>query len=130
MPPLSPTGRGDGSPVVDTHAHAYTLDMPLSATAWHRPPRDATIEQYIQELDTHGVTHAVLAAASIYGDYNDYHIAALRRYPRLRSTVIVKPTTERYILEMKKADVVVGNGLKCRRVGNLPELHAEDSRLV
>jgi predicted TIM-barrel fold metal-dependent hydrolase len=131
MPPLSPTGgRGDGAPTVDTHAHAYTLDMPLSATAWHRPPRDATIEQYIQELDSHGVTHAVLAAASIYGDYNDYHIAALRRYPRLRSTVIVKPTTDRYILEMMKADGVVGIRLQFRNVANLPDLTSPDYRLL
>ena len=23
------------APVVDTHAHVYTLDMPLAGTAWH-----------------------------------------------------------------------------------------------
>jgi predicted TIM-barrel fold metal-dependent hydrolase len=122
--------RADGSPLVDVHAHVYTLSMPLSATAWHRPPRDATIEQYIQELDTHGVTHAVLAAASIYGDYNDYQIEALRRYPRLRSTVIVRPTTERYILEMMKADGVVGVRLQFRNVAHLPDLTSPDYRLL
>ena len=39
------------------------------------PPHDAPIEDYIKQLDAHGITHAVLAGASIYGDYNDYQIA-------------------------------------------------------
>ena len=31
------------APLIDTHAHVYTTDMPLSAMAWHKPPCDATI---------------------------------------------------------------------------------------
>jgi predicted TIM-barrel fold metal-dependent hydrolase len=50
------------APIVDSHAHVYTTDMPLSATAWHKPPADATIEQYVATLDQHGVKYAVLAA--------------------------------------------------------------------
>ena len=34
-------------PLVDTHAHAYTLDMPLSPTAWHRPQRDGQARQEV-----------------------------------------------------------------------------------
>ena len=41
------------APLVDSHAHVYTTDMPLSATAWHKPPADATIDQYIATLDRH-----------------------------------------------------------------------------
>jgi predicted TIM-barrel fold metal-dependent hydrolase len=26
------------APLVDSHAHVYTTDMPLSPTAWHKPP--------------------------------------------------------------------------------------------
>src|SRR4029077_7595800 len=97
--------------------------MPLSATARHRPPHDAPIENYIKELDTHGVTHAVLAAASIYGDYNDYQIDALRRYKRLRSTVIINnPLIDRYILEMMKKDGVVGVRFQRRNAQNPPDL--------
>jgi predicted TIM-barrel fold metal-dependent hydrolase len=118
-------------PLVDTHAHAYTLDMPLSPSAWHRPPHDAPIENYIKELDAHGITHAVLAAASIYGDYNDYQIAALRKYPRLRSTVIINnPLTDRYILEMMKKDGVVGVRFQRRNVANPPDLSAPEYKLL
>ena len=122
-------GLGDG-PLVDTHAHAYTLDMPLSPTAWHRPPHDAPIEDYIKQLDAHGITHAVLAGASIYGDYNDYQIAALRRYPRLRGTVIVNPSIDRYILEMMKADGVVGVRFQRRNVDSPPDLSSPEYKLL
>ena len=36
---------------------------------------------------------AVIAAASPWGDYNDYTIATLRTYPRLRGTVILRPSS-------------------------------------
>jgi len=118
-------------PKVDTHAHAYTLDMPLAPTAWHRPPHDAPIEAYIRELDTHGITHAVLAAASIYGDYNDYQIDCLRKHPRLRSTVILNnPSTDRYILEMMKKDGVVGVRFQRRNVADPPDLTAPEYKLL
>ena len=118
-------------PLVDSHAHAYTLDMPLSPSAWHRPPHDAPIETYIKELDAHGVTHAVLAGASIYGDYNDYQIDALRKYPRLRGTVIINnPLIDRYILQMMKQDGVVGVRFQRRNVDNPPDLSSPEYKLL
>ena len=33
------------APLVDSHFHLYTTDMPLAKTAWHRPDHDASIEQ-------------------------------------------------------------------------------------
>ena len=87
------------APLVDSHFHVYTTDMPLSATAWHRPPEDATIERLVDTLDRHGVTFGVLAAASLYGDYNDYMLEALRRHRRLRATAIVQPSIGRHALE-------------------------------
>lgn len=115
-------------PLVDTHAHIYTTSMPLSGTAWHRPPHDATIEQYLATLDEHGVRFAVLAAASIFGDYNDYTIAALRLHQRLRGTVIVRPDTDRYVLERMKADGVVGIRLQWRNVADTPDLTTPEYR--
>jgi predicted TIM-barrel fold metal-dependent hydrolase len=116
------------APLVDSHAHIYTTDMPLSSTAWHRPPHDATLEQYLQTLDAHGVQYGVLAAASIFGDYNDYAIDALRRHKRLRGTVIVAPTTERYVLEAMKNDGVVGVRLQWRNVRDVPDLTTPEYR--
>jgi predicted TIM-barrel fold metal-dependent hydrolase len=127
---MTTTAAGEG-PLVDTHAHAYTLDMPLSPTAWHKPPHDAPIEDFIKQLDAHGVTHAVLAGASLYGDYNDYQIAATRKYKRLRGTVIVNnPTIDRYILERMKEDGVVGVRFQRRNVDNPPDLSGPEYKML
>lgn len=117
------------APIVDSHAHVYTTDMPLSATAWHKPPTDATIEQYIATLDRHGVRCAVLAAASLFDDYNEYSIEAVRRHPqRLRTTAIVKPTIDPYIMRQMKDDGVVGVRFQWRNVKDLPDITTPDYR--
>jgi predicted TIM-barrel fold metal-dependent hydrolase len=54
-------------PLVDSHAHAYTLSMPLASTAWHRPATEATVEQYLETLDAHGVRYGVRCAARRFG---------------------------------------------------------------
>lgn len=102
--------------------------MPLAGTAWHKPPHDATVEQYLETLDAHGVEFAVLAAASLYGDYNDYAIEACRRHRRLRTTVIVSPSTDRYVLEQMKRDGVVGVRFQRRNVASPPDLTTPEYR--
>jgi predicted TIM-barrel fold metal-dependent hydrolase len=126
--PAAAVGRD--APLVDTHAHVYTTSMPLARGGWHRPPRDATIEDYLATLDAHGVGFAVLAAASLYGDYNDYTIEALRAHPRLRGTVIARPETDRYVLERMKEDGVVGIRLQWRNLRELPDLGSPEYRLL
>lgn len=116
------------APLVDSHAHVYTTDMPLSATAWHKPPADATIEQYVATLDQHGVKYAVLAAASLFDDYNEYSIEATRRHKRLRTTAIVKPTIDPYVMRMMKDDGVVGVRFQWRNVKNIPDITTPEYR--
>jgi predicted TIM-barrel fold metal-dependent hydrolase len=118
---MTPDAQTD-APLVDSHAHVYTIDMPLSETAWHKPPADATIEEYVATLDKHGVRFAVLAAASLFDDYNEYSIEAARRHERLRTTVIVKPTIDPYVMRMMKDDGVVGVRLQWRNVKSLPDI--------
>lgn len=118
------------APLVDTHAHLYTRSMPLAGSAWHTPPHDATLEQYLATLDAHGVVFGVLAAASIYGDYNDYQIDAVRRHKRLRTTVIARPDTDRRTLEQMKQDGVVGIRLQWRNVAQRPDLRSPEYRLL
>lgn len=110
------------APLVDTHAHVYTTDMPFSATAWHKPTEDATIERYVATLDEHGVKYAVIAAASLFDDYNEYSIQATRRHARLRTTAIVKPGIDPYVMRMMKDDGVVGVRFQWRNVKNLPDI--------
>lgn len=96
------------TPVVDAHVHVFTTEMPLIGNPRHRPTYSFTAEDLIATLDANGVPMAVIAAASPWGDYNDYTVAALRKYPRLRGTVILQPNVERVHLERLKADGVVG----------------------
>jgi len=108
--------------IVDCHAHVFLKDMPHVANPRHRIDWDFTIEAYLRALDEHGVGRAVLAAASPYGDYNDYLIASIRGNPRLRGTVIVKPGVEKYILELMARDNVVGVRLPYVNLPELPDL--------
>lgn len=118
------------APLVDSHAHVYTLDMPLDSGAWHKPPHDANIEQYIETLDRHGVRYAVLAAASLFGTYNDYQIDACRKHARLRTTAIIAPTTERYIMERMRENGVVGVRFQRRNNAAPPDLNSPEYRLL
>jgi predicted TIM-barrel fold metal-dependent hydrolase len=96
------------TPLVDAHVHVFTQDMPLIDNPRHAPTYSFTVEQLIATMDAHGVQFGVIAAASPWGDYNDYTIAALRAHPRLRGTVILKPSVERLVLEAMSRDGVVG----------------------
>jgi predicted TIM-barrel fold metal-dependent hydrolase len=112
-------------PVVDAHAHIFTRDMPLAARAWTHPDYDFTAEQYLGVLDEHGVAFAVISAATLFGDYNDYTLEALRRYRRLRATVIVQPDVDRATLTRMASLGVVGVRLPLRRLPQLPDLRDE-----
>ena len=87
--------KGSNMLMVDSHAHIWLKDMPLMANPRHRLDYDFSIEQYLAVLAEHGVDYAVIAAASPYGDYNDYTIESIRNRPRLRGTVILEPNVER-----------------------------------
>jgi len=110
--------------IVDAHAHVFLKDLPHVANPRHRITYDFTVEKYLQTLDEHGVERAVIAAASPYGDYNDYTIASVRGRPRLRGTVIVAPSVERYILELMARDGIVGVRLPYVNLAELPDLTA------
>lgn len=127
---MQPDGTDIEAPLVDCHAHLYTVDMPLAGTAWHSPPRNAPLEDYLATLDAHGVVFGVLAAASIYGDYNDYQIAATRRQKRLRTTIVARPGMDRYTLEAMQRDGVVGIRLQWRHVADRPDLACSEWRVL
>ncbi|MDQ2640820.1 MAG: amidohydrolase family protein [Pseudomonadota bacterium] len=118
------------APVVDSHAHIFTPDMPLADSAWMRPEYGFTAEDYLKVLDAHGVHFGVIAGISIFGQYNDYMIEALRRHKRLRGTVNIDPATDRYTLERLQADGVVGVRLQLSRRRELPDFSAENWKLL
>lgn len=115
-----------GAPRVDTHFHVYTRDMPLAASAWHKPTEDATIERLVATLDAHGVHYGVLAPASLYGDYNEYTREAVRRYPeRLRASAIVRPDIDLGALKALRDDRFVGVRFQFRDRAEPPDLRSK-----
>lgn len=105
---------------IDAHVHVFTTDMPLIDKPRHAPTYSFTHAQLIETLDANGVERAVIAAASPWGDYNDYMLEAVRAHPkRLRATAIVKPAIDRFALEaMSKAGFI---GIRLPFIG-LPQL--------
>jgi len=115
-------------PIIDTHAHVYKRDMPQPGTAWHQPPADATTQDYLATLDKAGVRFGVLAAASTYGDYNDYALEATRNNKRLRTTVIVKPDCDPCVLRDMNGSGAVGIRFQFRNVASPPDLASYEYR--
>jgi predicted TIM-barrel fold metal-dependent hydrolase len=114
---------------IDTHVHVFTQDMPLIDNPRHKPNYDFTHEQLIATMDAHGVQRAVIAAASPWGDYNDYIVEALRAHPqRLRGTIICKPTIERVVLETLANDGVLGVRLPFISMKQLPDISTFEYR--
>jgi predicted TIM-barrel fold metal-dependent hydrolase len=116
-------------PLVDSHVHVFTRDMPLVGKPRHRPDYDFTHGQLIETLDANGVALAVIAAASPWGDYNDYILAALRAHPgRLRGTAILSPMVGRSELEGMAREGFVGVRLPFMGMSELPDITGFDYR--
>lgn len=115
-------------PLVDTHFHIYTRDMPLSATAWHQPTEDASLERCLNTLDSHGVTLGVISAASLYGTYSDYVLHALKHHRRLRGTLM--PDLSWDITQMDAYDAAGFRGVRFlwRPREERPDLESEPYR--
>ena len=95
-------------PIVDAHAHILTHRMPLRPDAWAHPDYEYPVEAWLADMDAQGIAFGVLAAASLYGDYNDYTLWALGQHKRLRSTVVLDPATDVRTLKAMRDQGVVG----------------------
>src|SRR5215831_1295067 len=116
---------------IDAHVHVFTTDMPLIDTPRHAPTYSFTHDELIATLDANGVDRAVIAAASPWGDYNDYILAALRAHPaRLRGTAIFSRPVERYELEAMSGDGFVGIRLPFIGLPTLPDITTFDYRAL
>src|SRR5438874_8452547 len=108
---------------IDAHVHVFTSDMPLIDNPRHAPTYGFTHEELIATLDNNGIDRAVIAAASPWGDYNDYILAALRAHrARLRGTASVKGPVERHALEAMSRDGFVGMRLPFIGLPRLPDI--------
>ena len=108
---------------IDAHVHVFTSDMPLIDNPRHAPKHSFTHQDLIATLDANGVDRAVIAAASPWGDYNDYILASLRAHPtRLRGTAIFNGPVDRFALEAMGRDGFVGIRLPFIGLPRLPDI--------
>lgn len=106
-------------PLVDAHAHIFTRAMPLIDRPRHTPKYDFTLHDYLAQLDRHGIHRGVIAAASPWGDYNDYTIQSVgATLDRLRGTVILYPGKFYDLAAMKRSGIC---GVRLPYIG-LPQL--------
>jgi predicted TIM-barrel fold metal-dependent hydrolase len=77
---------------IDCHAHVFRRDLPMPDRRRAPAGYDATVEDYLHALDTHGMSHGVLIQPSFLGTDNSYLVAALRAHPeRLKGVAVVEP---------------------------------------
>jgi predicted TIM-barrel fold metal-dependent hydrolase len=107
----------DSVTTVDTHAHIFARDLKLAGQRRYSPDYDATLDEYLQLLDSNAISHGVLIQPSFLGTDNSYLTAALRQCPaRLRGIAVVETTAgERELAALAAAGVV---GIRLNMVGS------------
>ena len=75
---------------VDTHAHIFSTDLPLTKERRYAPSYDATVEEYLAHLKAHNLSHGVLVQPSFLGTDNAYITSAIAQHPaHLRGIAVV-----------------------------------------
>lgn len=120
----------------DAHAHVWHGPLRLIEGARHRPTYDAPVDEYIANLDRHGLDAGLLIQPSFLGTDNSLMLEAVRRYPRrLRAVAVVDPAIDAKALDVLAADRVtgirynlIGLPLPDFTRGPYPDLHRELAR--
>src|SRR5690606_13628531 len=118
---------------VDTHAHIFRRDLPLTAGYRHAPQYDALLQDYLDLLDANGIAYGVLTAPSFLGTDNSYLLSGLAAAGgRLRGTVIVDPPIPRRSMEDLARQGVVGIRLNLfgKRDAEVPDLESASYRAL
>jgi predicted TIM-barrel fold metal-dependent hydrolase len=97
-------------------------DLPKIDNPRHPLNYDFSIEQYLTTLAQHHVDFAVIAAASPFGNFNDYTIDSIRQFKNLRGTVILEPNIEMFELREMSKNGIVGVRLPYISMQTLPDL--------
>jgi predicted TIM-barrel fold metal-dependent hydrolase len=116
-------------PLIDCHAHVWGPELPYVADAWKRLDYVYTTEDFLADLDIHGVRYGVISAASLFGTNNSYSASALRAHRHLRATANVEMNVDRATLESMRADGFVGVRLQWFFLDPLPAMGAQFQQL-
>jgi predicted TIM-barrel fold metal-dependent hydrolase len=122
-------GEEGAQPLIDCHAHVWSLDMPYASNAWKRLDYAYPVEKYLSDLDANGVQYGVIAAASLFGTYNDYSLQAMAAHHRLRATANVDMTVDFESLKALRAAGMTGIRLQWFFLDPLPDMGTGFQRL-
>lgn len=115
--------------LIDSHVHVFKQDMPLLPNPRHSPDYSFTAQQLESTLTQHGVQQCVIAAASPWGDYNDYIVQTLSSRAHWRGTAILEPhKVSQMELQALDGAGIVGVRLPFISLSQLPDLSSWDYR--
>lgn len=101
---------------IDGHAHVFERHLELAEARRYAPGYDATLADYLTQLDRHGLSHGVLVQPSFLGTDNSYLLEALAQAPeRLRGVVVVDPETPAH--ELQRMAALGVRGVRLNLVG-------------
>lgn len=111
--------KGDHLATVDTHAHIFRRGLKIASVRRYAPDYDATLTDYLGELDRHGIARGVLVQPSFLGTDNSFMLEGLSRAPdRLRGIAVVDPNTP--FTDLKKMDAAGVVGIRLNLIGGAP----------
>jgi predicted TIM-barrel fold metal-dependent hydrolase len=119
----------DDVTLIDCHAHVWSADMPYASNAWKKLDYAYPVERYLADLDAHGVQYGVIAAASLFGTYNDYSLLALREHKRLRATANVDMNVDSATLQALRDAGMTGIRLQWFFLDPLPAMGVDFQRV-
>ncbi|MGO2356159.1 MAG: amidohydrolase family protein [Marinomonas foliarum] len=94
---------------IDTHAHIFRTDLPMTAERRYAPDYNALPEDFLTHLVGHRISHGVLVQPSFLGTDNSFMVRALRQHPeKLKGIAVVDPTISDSELDALDANGVVG----------------------
>lgn len=95
--------------LIDTHAHVYRADLPMTADRRYTPPGDASAQAYEDLCDALGATRSVLVQPSFLGTDNRFLLAVIARKPaRFRGVAVVEHSIAEPELARLAAAGIVG----------------------
>lgn len=110
---------------VDCHAHVIKLNQPLISDRHSEPAAEATVQDYLAQLDAHGVQFGLLTAPSFYGPNNAVILSAIAEARgRLRGTATVEPTIAESDLASLQEQGICGVRLNWVKRDALPDINS------
>jgi predicted TIM-barrel fold metal-dependent hydrolase len=94
---------------IDTHAHIFRTDLPMTAERRYAPDYNALPEDFLMQLANYNISHGVLVQPSFLGTDNSFMLQALHQYPqKLKGIAVVDPSISDNELDELDAAGVVG----------------------